>query len=729
MVLDLKRPSPSTDGTNCGMGSVKTAKIKDHPLRFTLAVTITSLIVAVSVSILAISYFGSARSLLILSEKMSSKVSDGITAEINLLMSSAEKTNAVIELMVAQGSLDLNNGKLVMDAAEALLQNEGFTSIEIGLPTGSKYKVERAINGSIFRYSDIRTSSSVMRTFHEGDPDSRAQHPDSVKTLEEGYDARKRPWFVKAVTVGKTIWTDMYVSSTSKQFLYSCVTPIYDKDGALLAVTSTNVKLIGLSQFLGRLKILDHGKAFVVNDQDQVIAVPIKSTEEIDHLLKPSPEGSAEPYQLYGSEEVPDRDIRLALIAYRRDGKPFFEMKGGNGEPYVADLVRYPYKGGPTFIIGVVFPKRDIMGDISRNTRLMLLAVLLFLLVAVLVGFRIAKRISRSLAILCDEVDKVSRLELGSDTVVESRIQEVVRIGESVQNMKRGLRSFKKYVPVELVMQLNALKREAVLGGELRELTIFFSDIANFTTISEELAPECLVQRLGVYFDGMSRVVLDHAGTLDKYIGDAIMAFWGAPSPRENHAYLACATALQCQQYLDKLAIKWQAESHPVFRTRIGIHTGKVIVGNIGSEDRINYTIIGDAANLASRLEGLNKLYQTQIIISEDTYNQVKDRFVVRKLDRIAVQGKSRGILVYELIGTCGESVPAQETFLRKYEQAMDLYLCRSWAEARQAFAAAQKLSPRGIDYPSELLSSRCEEFMRVAPEAGWNGSFAYTSK
>jgi len=593
-------------------------------------VTITALIIAVSLCILAISYYGSSRSLLVLSENMTAEISKGIIEKIDTLMSSAEKANGVVNLMIAHGDLDPTDGQRTMDVAAALVsQNEGFSSLEIGLPTGSKYKAERLADGSIMRYSDVRTSTNVIRTYYYENPDFPNKYQNSVKSLEKGYDARKRPWFSKAVSAGKMTWTDMYVTGTSKQvavgqasqqFVYSCATPIYDKQGALLAVAAVNIKLITLSQFLGTLKILDHGRAFVMNDRDQVIAVSIKSMEELDQLFRPSPEGSEEPYQLYAVEELPDQDIRMAALSYRSDGKRFFELDGKGGEPIIASFVSHPFENGSGFTVGIIFPESDILGSIRSNTQFMLLGVLLFLLFAVLIGFRLARSISSSLAILCEEVDKVSRLELDSSRVVESRILEVVRIDESVRNMKRGLRSFKKYVPLDLVHQLNALKKEALLEGEKRELSIFFSDIADFTSISERLTPEELVQRLGVYFNGMSRIVLDNAGTLDKYIGDAIMAFWGAPLPRENHASLACASALKCQQYLDRLAIDLAVESHPVFRTRIGIHTGEVIVGNIGYEERMNYTIIGDAVNLASRLEGLNKFYQTRIIISEDTF-------------------------------------------------------------------------------------------------------------
>lgn len=705
-------------------------RTQNRPLRFTLSVTITALIIAASLSILTISYYGSARSLLLLAESTTAKVSEGIIERIHSLLNSSERANASLKFMIEQGMLDPSDGERTMDVAAILVsQNDGISSLEIGLPDGSKYKALREADGSVTRYSDIRTSTDVRRTYHYEHADFPHQQRNTVSSLEKGYDARKRPWFITAVSAGKTVWTDMFVSGTLKQFEYSCVTPIYGKDQTLKAVAAVNVDLKTLSHFLGTLKILAHGRAFVMNDRDQVIAIPIKSAAELDQLFKRSPSGSEEPYQLYRTEELPDQDIRTALVSYRRDGLRFFEFEGKGGEPNIVSFVRYPYRGGSDFTVGIIFPKNDIMGSIARNTRLMLLGVLLFLLFAVLVGFRVARGISSSLAILCDEVDKVSRLELDSNSIVESRILEVSRIDEAVRNMKRGLRSFRKYVPVDLVLQLNAQKKEAVLEGEKRELSIFFSDIANFTSISERLTAEELVQQLGTYFNGVSRIILDGAGTVDKYIGDAVMAFWGAPVPRKNHARLACAAALECQRHLDRLSVEWEGKSQPVFRTRIGIHTGEAIVGNIGYEERMNYTIIGDAVNLASRLEGLNKYYQTRIIISDETFSQVQDEFVARKLDRVAVKGKTRGLLIYELISARGEDDQAQTEFLQTYDRAMELYLNRSWAEAEQAFAESRKMSPGGSDFPSEMLGARCAGFMRDEPGSEWSGVYTHNSK
>lgn len=704
-------------------------KNKFRPLRLTLASSITALVVVVSLSILTMAYVSGTRSLLVLSENMTAETSKGIIEKFSNLLSSAEKANAVINVLVSKGTLDLNDGQRSMDLAAVLLSNnEGFSSVEIALANGSKYMAAKENDGSIMRRADVRTNANVAQSFYYDNPNCTNRLENNVKSLEKGYDARTRSWFGTAVKAGKLVWTDMYVSGIAKQLGYSCVMPIYDKDKNLLAVVAIDIKLVSLSTFLGTLKILEHGKSFVTNAKGQAIAIPIKSDKELEQILKPSPPGSKDPFQLYDAEELPQQDIRMALLTNRRDGKKFFEFESAGGEPTVASLVEFPY-GSTKFKIGIIAPKSDIMGDIGRNTRFMLFGVLLFLVFAVWIVFRIAQRISGSLAVLSEEVDKVSKLQLDSTVVVDTSILEVARIDAAVTNMKRGLRSFKKYVPADLVLQLNTLNKEAVLGGEKKTLTLFFSDIENFTTISEGLTPEELVEQLGVYFNGMSRIVLDNAGTLDKYIGDSIMAFWGAPIEQANHAFLACTTALKCQQYLNSLEIESKATGHAVFNTRIGIHTGEVIVGNMGYEERMNYTVLGDAANLASRLEGTNKFYQTRILISEDTLNLVREHFVVRKLDVVAVKGKTRGVPIYELIAARGGVDGAKEAFLKAYDQAVGLYFNRSWAEAKHAFAEARKLSPSGADYPSELLSARCEEFIRDDPGANWTGVYVLKSK
>lgn len=189
------------------------------------------------------------------------------------------------------------------------------------------------------------------------------------------------------------------------------------------------------------------------------------------------------------------------------------------------------------------------------------------------------------------------------------------------------------------------------LGGSKREITIFFSDVRGFTTISEQLGPEDLVKLLNEYLSAMTDIIIEYKGTIDKYMGDAIMAFWGAPVPLEDHAYYACVAALAQLDHLKVLQQKWAERNVPVIDIGCGLNSGPAVVGNMGSSHRMEYTCMGDTINLGSRLEGSNKMYTTNIIISEYTYEKVKDRVVTRELDLVRVKGKTQPVRIYELLG------------------------------------------------------------------------------
>jgi adenylate cyclase len=286
--------------------------------------------------------------------------------------------------------------------------------------------------------------------------------------------------------------------------------------------------------------------------------------------------------------------------------------------------------------------------------------------------------------------------------------------------MKTNLRSFQKYVPADLVRTLLLSKQEASLGGELRTLTIFFSDIASFTNFSEQLSPHELVKHLGEYLGAMSEVVAAAGGTVDKYIGDAIMALWGAPAQLPGHALAACTAAVRSQKILLELRARWANEGKPPFQARIGINTGEVVVGNIGSANRLNYTVIGDEVNLASRLEGLNKYYGTQILISGATYEEAKAGIVARPLDRVSVKGKHTAVLVYELLGLKGETSPEKEEMAEQFAQALHAYHRQEWTEALRGFEALLEVWPE--DAPAREMKRRCNAYREQAPGAAWDG-------
>jgi adenylate cyclase len=306
-------------------------------------------------------------------------------------------------------------------------------------------------------------------------------------------------------------------------------------------------------------------------------------------------------------------------------------------------------------------------------------------------------------------------------------VEEVNRLATSIEDMKAGLRSFKKFVPSDLVRMLLTSGEEARLGGEHREITIYFSDIAGFTTLAEVLPAEELVAHLSEYLSAMTEEVMAKGGTVDKFIGDAVMAFWGAPQRSENHAVAGCLAALACQARLRELRQKWSAEGRPEIRARIGLNTGEAVVGNIGSVSRLEYTAIGDPVNLASRLEGLNKVYGTEIMISGSTYKAVAEHVTARLLDRVSVKGKREGSLVYELVGLIHETTDEQRRRVQRHTEAVEHYLARRFDDACRLFDQALAETPD--DQAARVLQERCQHYRASPPPADWDGVFRVQTK
>ena len=224
------------------------------------------------------------------------------------------------------------------------------------------------------------------------------------------------------------------------------------------------------------------------------------------------------------------------------------------------------------------------------------------------------------------------------------------------ENVKYIRSTFSKFVSKEIVDELLKNPEKAELGGAKREVTVFFSDIVGFTTLSEGMSPEELVSQLNEYLSVMTDSIIEYKGTIDKYMGDAIMAFWGAPLYLEEHPYYCCVAALAQIKKLEVLRNNWDSRGLPKLEIRIGINTGLAILGNMGSNHRMNYTCMGDSVNLGSRLEQINKNYSTKIIISEFTYQRVKDRIYARELDIVKVKGKNMQVKIYELLGLVDDS-------------------------------------------------------------------------
>lgn len=263
-------------------------------------------------------------------------------------------------------------------------------------------------------------------------------------------------------------------------------------------------------------------------------------------------------------------------------------------------------------------------------------------------------------------------------------------------------------------------------GGETKDLTVMFSDIRDFTTLSEGLTADELVHLLNEYLGEMTDTLFRNLGTLDKYIGDAIMAFWGSPYPQDDHARRACTCALEMVRGLEHLNAKWEAEGRKPISIGIGLNTGPVNVGNMGSSKRLAWTVMGDNVNLASRLEGMTKQYRTQIVISEATYRQIADDFVCRDLDKIRVKGKLQPVGIYEVLDF-GQDRARYAPLLEAFNAAMSAYRCQRWAEAVDRFGALATEYPE--DGPTQIFLQRAQDFLKHAPATDWDGVYVMKTK
>ena len=287
--------------------------------------------------------------------------------------------------------------------------------------------------------------------------------------------------------------------------------------------------------------------------------------------------------------------------------------------------------------------------------------------------------------------------------------------------------AFQYYLNASVVEQMLKDPEKLKLGGEKKDLTVLFSDIRGFTSISEHMTPERLVKFLNEYLTKMTDIVFKYDGLLDKYMGDAIMAIWGAPLDQSDHPLRACYTALEMVEELHLLQHKWATEGMPRLNIGIGINAGPMVVGNMGSERRFDYTVMGDSVNLGSRLEGLNKLYGTNIIISEMTYERVQGEILGRELALVRVKGKDQPVKIYELLSRRAKTLPEQKALAEEFQAALGEYRNRNWETARKIFQSILERYPE--DGPGRLYVERCQTLEKTPPPEDWDGVYTMTTK
>ncbi len=673
-------------------------------------------------------YFSSKRTSLELVEKIVKETTDKITERIAYYLHSPALQGQVLSSLLRKKPTEnviKIREKLWEQMWEQLLIYEQLESFSIADKFGNYVQVRRDDKGLATRYIDRTKKIPEEKRLNR---DNNYQILD-IKNLEGSYDPRVRKWYKNTGSEPHIYWTDTYIFKTTQKLGISISYPVVYHNNEVEAVVNLNIPLDNLSHFLANLKVTNNSLVFIVNKDHKLIAYP-----EIARLLKKDQQGN-----LIRDEDgefqvatVQDLDIPHITEIYNA----YLEKKQGdiftvinNEKKYLVKTVDLPKNILPDWTIITIIPEKNLMEGVYASLEITIIIALVIFCIGIVFVIIFANRITKPLVALANQTKKIKDFELDDFKQIKSVIYEIKLMSDAAFSMVQGLQSFRRYVPAALVRELINAGKEAKLGAsDELELTILFTDIQGFTSISESMKAQDLMLHLSNYFEHLSSIIMEEHGTIDKYIGDAIMAFWGAPQKLPNAAYLTCRAALRCQKTLKILNNQWIIDKKPTMFTRMGIHTGTTVVGNLGSQYRMNYTIIGDSANLASRLEGINKLYGTQIIISETTYQQISEQFICRPLDIVAVKGKKIGIKIYELIAEKSEQI-SEETvqFCREFERGFEAYLKQDWNGALLIFEALEKEHPE--DLSVKLFIERCYAFQQHPVPIDWNGSIVLHEK
>lgn len=534
--------------------------------------------------------------------------------------------------------------------------------------------------------------------------ENRRKEPTSFKVTEQD-------WFKDSLESQGSQWFSISNLPIGERLAVTLAGPI-DVDGKRQGVVGIVVELTRVSRALSDLTVGKSGAVFILDRNGGIIAAPDPDADEANPVKTNQP-----------LLPVAVGALKQSAGAYEPDKAEAFRTRfEKGGEAYEVNLTPLAFPG---WSLVTVIPEAEFLGPVSETIRKLVVVVAILIVGAGLLSVWLARRlIAAPLIKVVNEIKHVERFELEQVQRHASRLDEIHNLSGAIADMATGLSAFRKYIPADLVRRLLSEGTEAKLGGTVRPMTIMFADVAGFTGLSERLGDR-IIPLLSRYFSAASAEVQAQGGTIDKFIGDAVMAFWGAPAANPDHALACCRAALALQRVIvtDNIC----DDAGQPLRIRIGINSGDILVGNIGSDVRLNYTVIGDAVNVASRLEGANKQYGTQIMIGEETRRLASARVHVRELDRLAVYGRSAGSTVYELLGIVGED-DDPTIWVRHYEAGLAAYRLRDFSAAIRRFEETNILRPGG-DPPSRVMIDRSREAIAAPPDAEWDATTVAETK
>ncbi|MEN3351304.1 MAG: adenylate cyclase [Bradyrhizobium sp.] len=646
------------------------------------------------------------------SQTLASTINDQIVSavgdELQSITTEARSSMTAVRTLLSERVLDAQDARKRQSVFLSQLQSQPTISwVAFGWPDGSFFAGHKLGDSGVEMLTITPDRKLKVEQYDNAGNDIRL----TGSTVEDSkYLVTEQPWFREAIAAGEEHWSTLTTHPRGERLAAMLAVPI-DVEGRRTGVLAIIIELTRVSNFLSQLTVGKSAGAFLLDRDGGVIAAPDPNADELnalkaDHPLLPV---AVDAIKQAGKNYDPG------------DGEVFRSTVTRDGEAYQAVLTPISFPG---WSLVTVVPESEFLGPVQMTIRKLLIGLAVLIVAAGLLSAWLAQRlIATPLVKVAGEIRHVERFDLDKVVRHPSRLAEIENLSGAIGDMAQGLAAFRKYIPADLVRRLISDGNGARLGGAVRPMSVMFIDLAGFTGMSER-SGDRIIPLLSRYFDVVSAEIQRDGGTIDKFIGDAVMAFWGAPSANPDHAVDCCRAALACQRAVAAAGLV-DDQGEPI-RIRIGINSGDMLVGNIGSELRLNYTVIGDSVNIASRLESTNKVYGSTIIIGPETRRLAGSAIAVRELDRLAVYGRAGGLQIFELIGMAGEHANPL-AWVASYEAGLAAWRTGDFTAAIVAFERTVEL--RGGDAASTLMIARCKHQLANPTAADWDGTTVARTK
>jgi class 3 adenylate cyclase/ABC-type nitrate/sulfonate/bicarbonate transport system substrate-binding protein len=480
------------------------------------------------------------------------------------------------------------------------------------------------------------------------------EHIVAEYTVPTTIDMRTLPGYAAAKESRDLIVTEPSINPDTGAPVLSVRVPI-NRNGQFIGVASANITLGVMSRFLATHRASRGSTTTIANPTDgSIVAAPEeqKGVQVVDGKL-----------DIARLQNIDDADVREAYLLHTQTKRnEFLFSSPRDGKELSASFALFPESFGRPWEAVIVTPTDDFIGQMRATNQKIVVLIISLSAIELLLIYLLSRRLAQPIESISRDLKSVEELSFNPAPHRPSKVREIAQLQAAAALLRNSLQSFSAFAPVDVVKGLIKSGIPLALGVEKRSLTIFFSDLEDFSTLSERTNPDDLLAQMSVYFEQVSRAISDEQGTVDKFIGDGIMAFWGAPIALEDHVMRACAGALRAARRMQQANDEWRHQGKPNFRLRIGLNSANVLVGNVGSTERFSYTVMGDGVNVASRLEGMNKGFGTTICISDSVFDAVASQIVARPLRRVQVKGRKQEFMIYELLGMADSSDPELAT-------------------------------------------------------------------